>query len=285
MNTQSNVNITFHRSSPDAFYVNSFIITLDAGIVVIDTQFILPEAEKLAQAIKQVGKPLLGVLLTHPHPDHVNGTIVLRRDWPTVPVYATDATAKAIAETSEPKRKQWKPLLGDAYPDDVVLPDQVLNNGDIVEIGDLRFQFTDVGALESVNESIIALPDHNLLFAGDLFYNAVHPWLVEGRSIHWKETLTAMEQHLSAFDRIYVGHGNPSDGAGVRGQIEYMNFFFSLVSDVLNRTDQTDKDGSAAAKDRVITAIKNKYPEWPLEGLIAMNYDAMLKELASDSAR
>lgn len=275
MTLSSNIHVTVHRSSPEAFYVNSFLVHLSEGIVVVDTQFILPEAEKLAQAVHETGKPLLGVLLTHPHPDHVNGTAILRREWPGVPVYATRATAEGIAQLAKPKREQWKPILGDAYPDEIVLPDRIVESGESESIGNLRFHLTDIGPIESINESLIALQEHRILFAGDLFYNQVHPWLVEGRSVHWKKTLEGTYDQLAAYDRIYVGHGEPGDVSSARAQVEYMDFVFNLVRQALATQDPL------SSKNAINESVRKQYSNWPLEGLIPMNTDALLHELKS----
>lgn len=64
--------ISVFTSSEPAFLVNSVIIETQNGIIVVDAQFLVSEAQKLKQQIEQLGKPLLAVIITHPHPDHLH---------------------------------------------------------------------------------------------------------------------------------------------------------------------------------------------------------------------
>jgi glyoxylase-like metal-dependent hydrolase (beta-lactamase superfamily II) len=62
--------VHIHTSSPDAFFVNSFIIEGVKSLVLVDTQFVLSEASVVAEKIAGLQKPLAAILITHPHPDH-----------------------------------------------------------------------------------------------------------------------------------------------------------------------------------------------------------------------
>ncbi|MBC8138859.1 MAG: MBL fold metallo-hydrolase [Fibrella sp.] len=265
--------ITSYRSSPDAFYVNSHLIELDQSVIVVDTQFVLPEAENLLREVKRIGKPVVAIFLTHPHPDHVNGTAVLLREWPKAKVYATETTANAIREIAEPKRQQWKPLLGDAYPDSVVLPDVMLGSGGTVTIEGTTFRFEDMGPMESINESLIYVDGHDLIFAGDLFYNKVHPWMVEGRSVPWRAQLVALLPHLSESVTLYVGHGEPATREDLKAQIAYMDYFFDRIKEGDSQTN------GETFRQHVLSSVKGRYPNWPLEMLIEMNLGAVAEEL------
>jgi glyoxylase-like metal-dependent hydrolase (beta-lactamase superfamily II) len=61
-------------NEPGAGSVNSYWLTSSSGIVVIDAQRTPAAAETLVQQIKVTGKPVLGIIISHPFhyfPDHV----------------------------------------------------------------------------------------------------------------------------------------------------------------------------------------------------------------------
>ena len=173
--------VTRFVSSEAGFAVNSWLVPTTQGIVVIDTQFTVGEAAKLAQAVNKTGRRLEAIIITHPHPDHYNGTCQLL-ELARVPVYATQSTIDGIRATAESKRAQWKPTYGKEYPEGTCLPDHAVPSGSALTIDGLNFQFSDYGLGEASNESILRVPEIRAAFVGDLIYNEVHSWLAEGRS-------------------------------------------------------------------------------------------------------
>src|ERR1700730_6045987 len=149
--------------------------------IAIDTQFTVSEADKLAEAVKRTGKPLKAIVITHPHPDHYNGTCRLLQ-FAKVRIYATQATIDGIRATAEAKRTEWKPTYGKDYPDSTCVPDHVLPVRGTVQIDGVKFQSRDYGPGEAITESIVLAPSLRAAFVGDVIYDRVHPWLAEGRS-------------------------------------------------------------------------------------------------------
>jgi len=68
----------------------------------------VPSSRKAAE-LTGVGKPLVAVLVTHPHPDHVAGiTNLVGPDTPEI--VATQPVLDLMRRLGEPKRKQWGPV-------------------------------------------------------------------------------------------------------------------------------------------------------------------------------
>ena len=89
---------------------NAYWLESQTGNLLIDALFLRSDVEAMAAAIKSRGKPLAGILLTHPHLDHFGGIAALRRIFGDVPVYATRDTADAVLPPSaaRPPRNRSK---------------------------------------------------------------------------------------------------------------------------------------------------------------------------------
>src|SRR3954447_24716956 len=96
---------TYSAAEPGLF-VNSYLIETAESVVLVDANLLLSDIRALAARIAALRKPLLGVFVTHAHPDHFNGLPVLAGD--EVPVYAAAGVADTIARIADTKRAQWQ---------------------------------------------------------------------------------------------------------------------------------------------------------------------------------
>jgi glyoxylase-like metal-dependent hydrolase (beta-lactamase superfamily II) len=265
-----------YSSPEDAFLVNSFLIETANGVVVVDTQFLVTPAKTLKQKAIALGKPLLGVIITHPHPDHYNGTAILLDGLDTVPIYATQATYDGVKETETPKREFWSPMYKDEYPTSTLLPTEIIEVGEPLLIDDVNLVIDDLGAGEASDITVIYLPKQHQLITSDLVYYRVHPWLAEARSQQWLEQLHLVKERYKDAVKVFNGHGGHSTLQGLDEQIDYITLFRELV-------DRHRQGGvvSEEHKSKIREAMVEKYPNYPLDFLIEMNVDGVAKELAS----
>ena len=146
--------------------VNVGFIETAAGVVVIDTGPSRRYGEALRQRIEQVtGKPLLRVLLTHHHPDHVLGN----QAFSDVPITALPGTTRLLAEQGDAMAENMYRLVGDwMRGTEVVLPSEALEEGEL-EIGGRRLRLL---ALRGHTGADLAILDERsgVLFAGDLLF-------------------------------------------------------------------------------------------------------------------
>jgi len=267
--------ITQYASPEAVFAVNSWLVPTDTGVVVIDTQFTVTEADKLAAAVAAGKRPLRAIVITHPHPDHYNGTCRLLK-LADVPVYATHSTIDAIRATEAAKRAQWKPTYGIEYPDETCLPDHAVPDSGEITVDGLLLRIRNYGAGEATTESVVHVPHLNAVFVGDLIYTQVHPWLAEGRSAQWLTQLDRLMQDVMPGSTVYAGHGSSGTVAVISAQRRYIKQFRAAT----RRRLQGGVLSKAATED-LVKEFTTQYPRWPLQMLLPINASAIAAELSA----
>ena len=114
---QPKLTLTVHHGKGQVGYdVNSTMISGQKDMIVIDPQFSLSEAHKLAAEILESKKNLTAIYITHPHPDHMFGLAVLHQAFPEAKVLALPGTV-AGSKTGWPARQRfWLPTYGNNIP-------------------------------------------------------------------------------------------------------------------------------------------------------------------------
>src|SRR5215831_4759196 len=171
-----------YRAAEPGLYVNSYLVEAEAGVVVVDTNLLVEDIEALRARLRALNKPLLAVVVTHPHPDHFNGVFDLVKDR-EVPVYAAASVAHVIEEIAEAKREQWSPTYGAQWPAKTYYPNSLLHDGGQVSFGELTFTVRELGPAESHADSYFVLATDGcapVAFTGDLAFNGMHPYTADG---------------------------------------------------------------------------------------------------------
>src|SRR6202451_1695226 len=124
---QSKLQLKVHTGrGVNGYDVNSTMISGEKDMLVIDPQFTLSEAHRLAAEILESKKNLTTIYITHPHPDHLFGLAVLKQAFPAAKIVALPATV-ASAKTGWPARQKfWFATYGNNIPGpDPVLPEEL----------------------------------------------------------------------------------------------------------------------------------------------------------------
>lgn len=74
---------------------NTVVFTSATGLIVFDTGRHADHAEKIANVAKTRGMPIVAIINSHWHLDHISGNILLRQAWPGAVVYANDTALGA----------------------------------------------------------------------------------------------------------------------------------------------------------------------------------------------
>jgi glyoxylase-like metal-dependent hydrolase (beta-lactamase superfamily II) len=273
--------------------VNSWIIESKNGVVIIDAQRTLSEANNALDEIRRINKPILGVIITHPHPDHIGGTSVLLNGTSNVPIYSTQLTYNIMKDDIGGLIAFAKRLHGNDYPDQLVLPNKIVNSGENVTIDGITYNFEDIGPGEAGDMMLIYLPAQKLLFTGDVVNNQMHPALIEGNSVEWIKQIQYIAQNYSDTRMLFPGHGQPgSPKTLLDEQLEYINTFRSLVEQQMQLEEEVGEERSAniteEGKTKIMSELQRLYPDYlhvasmPLSDLFDLNIDAIAKEINQD---
>jgi glyoxylase-like metal-dependent hydrolase (beta-lactamase superfamily II) len=268
-----------YRSGELGLFVNSYLVEGADGVVAVDAPLLLSDGRAFRARLEALRKPLLGVLVTHPHPDHYN-TIDELLAGGSVPVIAHGDVAREIREQDEAKRAQWGPMFGDEWPSSATFPNRLVGDEESVELGDLRFTAWDFGAGESRSETVWLLGDGDTAFVGDLAFNGTHAYLADGSTHAWLRALDRAEETLADVRTLYVGHGAPTEGSVFAEQRRYLLMVREAIGHAAGNRAELSEDEA----NRVARLMERYLPGAPLGWLVEAGASAVAAELVQEGA-
>src|ERR1041385_3494185 len=154
--------------------------------------------------------PIRWLVLTHHHPDHHFGAVVLRRAGARV-IAHPDVSTGVDEQSREAAESAWTlvvgkaQMVGFAYAD---LPDRAIVTIDTLRLGGKTIVISHAwrGAAHTAGDLIVGLPAERVLFAGDLLIEDGVTMVVDGSG---KGLLAALDTLAALAPRIAV----PSHGA------------------------------------------------------------------------
>nr|WP_187671451.1 quinoprotein relay system zinc metallohydrolase 1 [Pseudomonas carbonaria] len=253
--------------------VNVAFIATSAGVVVIDSGPSRRYGEALRQAIEATtGQPVVLLLLTHHHPDHVLGN----QAFADVPIAALTGTRELLAEQGDAMAENMYRMVGDwMRGTEVRLPDETVEEGER-QVGNHRLRLL---ALRGHTGADLAILDETtgVLFAGDLLFHqralttphspGLDVWLAD------LERLQALPWKL-----VVPGHGPvASDPAPFEQMRDYLGWLDGLLRDsAAQGADMTEVirapiperfAGVELSRYELIRTVSHLYPRYEQERL------------------
>jgi len=250
----SNLKIEVYNASENSFGVASVIVSGKTDAVLIDAQFTLADAEKVAQEIKNSGKKLTTIYVSHTDPDFYFGLEVFKKYFPEVTAYASPATVESIKATAQKKLDIWGGRLGKAITSNVVLP-QVLK-GNSIELEGQQLEI--VGLEEFPSKTFVWIPSIKAVIGGiNVFGTTFNLWMADAQTVearkNWISVLDKIEAlHPTIVIPAHANSNSPFDISAVKHTKSYIQFYEEAL-----KTNKTSED--------LIKAIKAKYPTLTFE--------------------
>ncbi|RDL19730.1 quinoprotein relay system zinc metallohydrolase 1 [Pseudomonas sp. URMO17WK12:I10] len=225
--------------------VNTAFIVTDAGVVVIDSGPSKRYGEAMRQAIAGVtDKPVIEVLLTHHHPDHVLGN----QAFAEVPIAALAGTTELLRQQGDAMAENMYRLVGDwMRGTEVVLPTEVVQPGRR-EVGGHRLRLLGLAGHTGADLAIFD-ETTGVLFAGDLvFYErALTTPNSPGLDV-WQRDLDTLQ--ALPWQQLVPGHGPVASDSRP----------FAQMHDYLRWLDGLMREGAEQGAD-MVEMIRSPVPE------------------------
>lgn len=249
-----NLKLQVYNASENSFGVASVIISGKTDAVLIDAQFTLADAEKVAQEIKASGKKLTTIFVSHGDPDFYFGLEVFKKHFPEVTAYASPATVEHIKATAQKKLEVWGERLGKNITSNAILP-QVLK-GNSIELEGQQLEI--IGLEEFPNKTFVWIPSIKTVVGGiNVFGTTFNLWMADAQTVEARKSWISVLDKITALNPEIVipAHANsnsPFDITAVNHTKNYIQFYEEAL--------KTNKTSEA-----LIKALKAKYPTLTFE--------------------
>jgi glyoxylase-like metal-dependent hydrolase (beta-lactamase superfamily II) len=202
--------------------------------LLVDPPFTRTQIQAVGDWVERSGRRLAYIYATHGHGDHWFGTGELARRFPGVTVYATEGTIQVMREQAGPSREQlFDRIFPGQIPETPVLAEPIPARGFRLEGNPVVA--VETGHTDTDKTSVLHVPSIGLVVAGDVAYNGVHQYILEGGGGGLQEWLRALDRVAGLHPRAVVaGHKNknrPDDPAILDETRQYLQDVIRLLDD------------------------------------------------------
>ncbi len=271
---------------------NAGIVDLGDKTLVFDT-FLSTEAARdlKSAAVRLTGRQVSFIVNSHAHNDHIRGNVLFKpfaaiiatqaiRDSMAVQepvsiaeerVYAPERLAKLKEEykTASDKKKTelsmwigfYEAMVNSAADWKLVLPEITFDGSLNLHGKDRSVTLMSFEGGHSASDIVLFLPEERILFAGDLMFVEMHPYLGDGDP----DRLTDILQQLIALDPTHVvpGHGRVGRKKDITTLISYVE---DIVADVRGLAI-----GGADRETVLKTPVPGRFSHWAFQDFYQYN--------------
>lgn len=201
-----------------SYDVNLVAVGGERGLVVIDT---LASAAEARAAIAAIGDlragPVVAVVNTHDHFDHVLGNAAFKDRYDDLPVHATDKAAARTDPAAPPA-------------------DHTFSSAAVIDLGDRQLELVHPGRGHTAGDLVVRVPDADVLLAGDLVEESAPPSIgSDSWPMDWPQTLDLVLGLTTPSTVVVPGHGGVVDRRFVEQQCDDLRAVAETIRELAAR--------------------------------------------------
>ena len=170
---------TFNPGAAAIFPVTSTLVYGERDAVLIDAQFQKQYAREVVDIVRNSGKNLKYVFISHSDPDYYFGLDEIIKAFPKAQIISTAQTAFLISATKDSKMDVWKEQLGTDAPEKLYVPNAITS-------GKLTIDGLDIDIRQDKNDtahSYLWIPSIKTILGGITVSTGGHIWMADTLTI------------------------------------------------------------------------------------------------------
>jgi cyclase len=242
---------------------NTAAFITDKGVVVVDTKVPGMGAGILEKVKSVTDKPVIMVINTHTHFDHVGSNSAFTGAVEFVAQENCKAEMEKMPQFQSEDAKKFLP--GKTYKDKL----SVLKGNDKIDL----YYF---GRGHTGGDSFVVFPALRVMHAGDMFAFSKGLPIMDasngGSGVEYPKSLMKAAAGIKGVDTVIPGHSAVTNWAEFKEYGEFMEAFVAAV-------EQAKKDGKTADQAAADVKLPDKYKDYKLKGMAKADVNVIYGEL------
>jgi glyoxylase-like metal-dependent hydrolase (beta-lactamase superfamily II) len=275
---------------------NAGIVDMGDYVLIFDTFMTPIAAEDLKKAAMDLfQKPIRIVVNSHGHSDHIRGNQI----FPEAFVIGTETMRefiqsknkpeeekeridqqlakmeKMIAAEKDEKKKNELRIWVQYYQDvkkslprlKIIFPDVSLKEKVVIHGQKRTAILHSYQKGHTVSDIILYIPEERILFAGDLIFHKMHPYMSDGFPDSWMANLDSLVSYKPMY--VVPGHGEVGNASIINEMIDYIKTIKQLAKQMI-------KEGKDANDEKQLPAVPEKLKNYQFQNFYTRNIQFMI---------
>lgn len=252
--------------------VNVTVIEGGEGLLVVDTHASTKAAREVIADLRRLSsRPVVGLVNTHEHVDHVFGNAAFREEFGPMPITAHEtAAANTVPHGVEVKASslaRGEHRAEEIAETQIVAADHTFSSVTAIDLGDRAVELVHPGRGHTDGDLVVRIDDADVVLAGDLVEESGMPaYGSDCFPMEWPTSLDLVLQLIGPDTVVVPGHGVPVD----RDFVQEQRSSIGVVAETIR-----DLAGRGVPLDQALDTAQWPYPAEQLGEAVRRAYDQL----------